>query len=180
MLKYLKEQTPRNKEAILGKYDVNDFHLGDMYPKGARLLHTLRNLIANDSLWFDLLRGIQTHFAFQTITTPDLVNYINEKTKTDYTCFFEQYLTKASIPKLQLLFRKQGNVTQVKYRWNSEVEKFNMPVKVTTAKNVYSFIYPTRDWKNLELKDMREKDFKVATDKFYIGVERPKDAVIAW
>ena len=170
MLKYLKEQTPENKEPILGQHDVNDFHLGDMYPKGALLLHTLRNLIDNDSLWIDILRGIQSHFAFQTINTRDLVNYINEKTKTDYTYFFEQYLTKASIPKLQLRFEKKGNATQVQYRWNSEVEKFNMPVKITTAKNVYAFIYPTKDWKVLELKDMKEKDFKVATDKFYVGI----------
>jgi len=174
MLKYLKEQTPGNKEAILGKYDVNDFHLGDMYPKGALLLHTLRNLIDNDSAWFDLLRSIQIHFAFQTITTIDLVNYINEKTKTDYTYFFEQYLTHASIPKLQLLFKKEGSVTHVRYRWNSEVEKFSMPVKVTTAKNVYSFIYPTKDWKDVELKGMKAKDFKVATDKFYVGVVKEK------
>ena len=172
MLKYLKEQTPGNKEAILGKYDLNDFHLGDMYPKGALLLHTLRNLIDNDSVWFDLLHGIQTHFAFQTITTSDLVNYINEKTKTDCTYFFEQYLTKAAIPRLELVFKKDGSATQVKYRWNSEVEKFDMPVKVTTAKNVYTFIYPTKDWKDLELKDMKAKDFKVATDKFYVSVMR--------
>jgi hypothetical protein len=171
MQKYLKEQTPGNKEAIVGKYDVNDFHLGDMYPKGALLLHTLRNVIDNDSLWFDLLRGIQTHFAFQTITTRDLVNYINEKTQTDYTYFFEQYLTKASIPKLKLLFKKENNVTHVKYKWDAEVDKFNMPIKVTTSKNVYAFIYPTKDWNDLELKDMKPKDFKVDTEKFYVGVK---------
>jgi hypothetical protein len=59
-------------------------------------------------------------------------------------------------------------------RWNSEVQKFSMPVKVTTAKNVYSFIYPTKDWKDVELKGMNAKDFKVATDKFYVGVVKEK------
>jgi len=172
MQKYLKDQTPGNKEAIIGKYDVNDFHLGDMYPKGALMLHTLRNLIDNDSLWFELLQGIQTHFAYQTINTHDIVNYFNEKTKTDYGYFFDQYLNKASIPELQLQFKKEGNVLHVKYKWNADVEDFNMPVKVATSKNVYTFIYPTKDWKDLELRDMKAKDFRVATDKFYVTVRR--------
>jgi len=172
MFKYLKEQKPGNKEAILGKTDVNDFRLGDVYSKGLLMLHTLRNLIDNDSLWFDLLRGIQNQFAFQTITTNDLVNYINEKTRTDYTYFFEQYLTKASIPTLEILFKREGNVTRVKYRWSTEVEKFDMPVKVTTDKNIYTFIYPTKDWKDLELQNMTANDFKVDTDNFYVDVRK--------
>jgi hypothetical protein len=41
-----------------------------------------------------------------------------------------------------------------------------------TAKNLYAFIYPTKDWKELDLKDMQIKDFKVDTDNFYIDVRR--------
>jgi aminopeptidase N len=151
---------------------VNDFHLGDVYSKGALTLHTLRNLIDNDSVWFELLRGIQKHFAFQTVTTNDIVHYINNKTKTDYTNFFEQYLTRGPIPKLELVFKKEGKTTHVKYRWNAEVEKFDMPIKVTTTKNSYAFIYPTNDWKDLDLKDMEIKDFKVDTEKFYVNVSK--------
>ena len=172
MLKYLKKQKPENKQAILGKKDVNDFHLGDMYSKGALTLHTLRNVIDNDSVWFDLLRGIQSRFAFQTVTTEDIVRYVNDKTLTDYTQFFEQYLAKTSIPRLQLVFQKEGKATHVKYRWNVAVEKFDMRVKVTTSKNIYAFIYPTKDWKNLDLDDMKITDFKVDTDNFYIDVSR--------
>jgi hypothetical protein len=172
MMKYIKEQIPGNREPIIGKYDVNDFRLGDMYSKGALMLLTLKNVIDNDSAWFDLLRSIQTHFAYQTITTDDLITFINQKTKTDYSSFFAQYLTKASIPVLQLRFKKEGKNTIVKYRWNADVEKFNMPVKVTTTQNVYSFIYPTREWKELSLTNMKAKEFNVATDQFYIAVER--------
>ena len=136
------------------------------------MLHTLRNLIDNDSVWFDLLTGIQAHFSFQTVTTHDIVSYINNKTGTDYTYFFEQYLTKAAIPILQLAFTKEGNVTHVKYRWNAGVEKFEMRIKVTTPPNIYSFIQPTKDWQELDLKDLKIKDFKVDTDNFYVDVWR--------
>ncbi|MBL0743032.1 M1 family metallopeptidase [Chryseolinea lacunae] len=171
MMKYLKDQKPGNNGPMLGKIDVNDFRLGDIYSKGLLMLHTLRNLIDNDSVWFDLLRGMQAHFAFQTVTTHDIVSYINNKTGTDYTYFFEQYLTKASIPKLQLAFTEQGSVTHVKYRWDVEVEKFDMPIKVTATKNIYTFIYPTRNWKDLDLGQMKTKEFKVDTDNFYIDVQ---------
>lgn len=172
--KYLRKQTPGNKEPIIGKHDVNDFHLGDMYPKGALLLHTLRSTIANDSVWFDLLRGIQTHFAFQSITTNDFVHYINEKIKTDFTDFFDQYLTKTSIPKLELRFKNTGNVTHVQYRWKTDTEKFNMRIKATVARDIFSFIYPTKDWNELALPNMKPKDFKVDTENFYVAILHEK------
>jgi len=58
-LKYLKDQHPGNKEPVIGVYNVNHFHLGDMYSKGCLMLHTLRNVINNDSAWFGILKGIQ-------------------------------------------------------------------------------------------------------------------------
>lgn len=171
MKKNLKDQIPGNKEPIIGKYDVNDFHLGDMYPKGVLMLYTLQNVINDDALWFDLLRGIQNHFAFQTITTNDLINFINQKTKTDFTYFFNQYLKFASIPELQLKFQKQGKETLVKYKWKTDEPNFLMPIKVTTSQGSYEFIYPTQDWKKLNLKDMKAKNFKVDTDHFYVSVK---------
>lgn len=172
MMKYIKEQIPGNKEPIIGKYDVNDFHLGDMYSKGALMLLTLQNLIDNDSAWFDLLHSIQTHFVYQTITTSDLVSFINEKTKADYTTFFAQYLTKPNIPVLQLRFNKEGKNLVVRYRWQADVENFTMPVKVTLTPGVYSFIHPTQEWKEVLIQNMNAKEFSVATDQFYVKVER--------
>ena len=169
--KNLKEQVPGNKEQIIGKYDVNDFRLGDMYPKGVLMLHTLQNVINYDSLWFGLLREIQNHFAFQTITTNDLVDYINQQTKTDYTYFFSQYLKFASIPELQLKFEKQGKDTRVKYKWKTDEPNFSMSIKVTTSEKNFEFIQPTHEWKELNLKSMKARNFKVDTEHFYVAVK---------
>jgi hypothetical protein len=164
---YLREQHPANKEAIIGRYGVNDFRLGDVYSKGVLIIHTLRNTIANDSVWFGLLRSIQLDFAYQTITTQDLVQYISDKTKTDYHYFFEQYLTKASPPELQLLISRQGAVTTVKYRWHVDVAKFNMPAKII-VKGIYTLIHPTTEWAELKLENIKPKDIKVDHESFYI------------
>lgn len=172
MLKYMKDQKPGNKVPVIGQYDVNDFQLGDMYSKGALMLHTLRNLMDDDVAWLDLLHSIQSHFAYQTITTRDLVAFINEKTKTDYTAFFAQYLTKASIPVLQVKFKKEGKNTVVSYRWKADVDNFNMPVKVTVRPNVFDFIYPTAAWQELSLQNLGPKEFRVDTERFYLTVEK--------
>jgi hypothetical protein len=50
-----------------------------------------------------------------------------------------------------------------------------MPVKITTAKNIFEFISPTTEWKSMLLPNMTKKDFKVDRDDFYIGVTVEKD-----
>jgi aminopeptidase N len=40
-----------NDKPIIGKYDVNNEGSGDMYPKGANMLHTIRQLVNNDEKW---------------------------------------------------------------------------------------------------------------------------------
>lgn len=47
--KLLTTQVPENNEPVIGSYNVNDFRLGDVYPKGCMILHMLRNIINNDT-----------------------------------------------------------------------------------------------------------------------------------
>lgn len=172
-LKHLKGEQPQNKEPIIGIYDVNNFHLGDMYSKGALMLHTLRSVLANDSLFFTMLKELQAHFKYQSVTTKMIVNYINEKSKHDFTSFFDQYLKFANIPELEIKFVKEDiSGWLVQYRWNADVKGFNMPVKVSTDRNKWEFIYPNTDWQQLHLKNLKPDDFKIDTDNYYITVKR--------
>lgn len=168
--KLLRNQVPGNKEPIIGSYGVNDFRLGDVYPKGCMMLHTLRNIIGNDSAWFSLLRGLQQQFRYQTVTTEDIVGYINKTLGKDLTPFFDQYLRHAAIPELQLKFKQNKDNLEVQYRWKTDVSDLNMPVKVTTAKNAYNFIYPESAWKTIMLNGIKQKGFKVDTDGFLVKV----------
>ena len=60
MLDFVNNQKNRikNDKPIIGHYHVNKKGSGDMYSKGALLLHTLRNLINNDLLGFNIMKGI--------------------------------------------------------------------------------------------------------------------------
>jgi hypothetical protein len=169
-LKYLKSSVPSNKEPIIGVYDVNDFRFGDMYSKGPLMLYTFQHVIDDDSLWFGLLRNLQTHFEYQSVTTDDLVDFINKVTKKDYHDFFNQYLRHSAIPELCLIIKEEGSSIQVKYKWKVDVASFNIPVKVTTSKDKFEFIHPTNNWQVASFQKMEPKDFKVDTDDFYIRV----------
>jgi hypothetical protein len=168
--KLLQTEIPANKEPIIGAYGVNDFRLGDVYSKGCLMLHTLRNVIDNDSTWFGLLRGLQRNFRHQTVTTGDIVRYVNKSLRKDFTAFFEQYLRHPALPELQMRFKQVGDELEIDYRWKTDVRDFNMPVKVTTSKTQSSFIYPEDEWKSMKLQGMTRKTFKVHTSDFLIKV----------
>lgn len=173
-LNFLKGQIPENKYPVIGFYGVNDFHEGDMYPKGARMLNTLRHLTGDDTRWFEILKGLQKKFQYQTVTTEEIIQYFNKASGTDYTYFFDQYLRYPAIPELQLEFKQEKDLLTVKYKWKSDLKDFRMPVKVTTSNDRFDFIYPTTEWKTMQLPAMKSKQFKVDTDEFYINVSSNK------
>ena len=168
---YLKKQSPGNKDPIIGFYDVNDFHMGDMYSKGMRMIASLRESINNDSLFFALLKGIQSRFKYQSINTSDMISYFNKGTGTDYTYLFDQYLRYPAIPKLIISKKQTGDDLAVRYKWKADVPDFRMPVKVLPAGKDGFFIYPTTEWKTIQLPNMRSKNFKVDNINSYFDVE---------
>ncbi|MBD0257230.1 MAG: M1 family peptidase, partial [Cytophagales bacterium] len=117
-----------------------------------------------------LLLGIQQRFRYQTISTDDLVRYINAKTNTDYTYFFDQYLRHPAIPTLLLRYRMKGETLTLSYRWVADVADFRMPVRVTGAKGKFGFIYPTANWQTMTLPGVEPSDFEVDEARFYINV----------
>jgi hypothetical protein len=168
-LKHLEEGHPGNTEPIIGVYNVNHFHGGDMYLKGSLLVETLRDVICNDSLWFSILKGIQARFRYQAVRTEDIVGFFNTATGKDYTYFFDQYLRYPHIPVLEYYFQNDTGGLSVSYRWAADVPGFHMPVKVTVAKDSLGFVHPTPSWQTMVLKGMTANDFHVDTVSFYVG-----------
>lgn len=163
----------KNAEPVIGVYDVNHvfYDIGDMYSKGSLMLHTFRNVLNNDTLWVNLLRDIQKHFRYRTITSDELVAFICKRTKTDFTSLFDQYLKFTSLPTLELTFEENETELIVRYRWIADLPNFKMPVRVTTKPEQYAFIYPTTEWKVMNLKGMTEAEFEVDEENFYIDVK---------
>ena len=168
---YLKKQNPGNKESIIGFYGVNDFHMGDMYSKGMRMIASLRQSINNDSLFFSVLKGIQSKYKYQSINTEDVISYINHATNTDYTYLFDQYLRYGPIPKLSISKKILGKDLELRYKWSANVSNFIMPVKITANKKEL-FIYPTTEWKSTSLPNTLPNDFKIDNVHSYFDIEK--------
>lgn len=117
----------RNDIPIIGQYDVNSSGSGDMYFKGANMLHTLRQVVKDDEKWRQLLRGLNQDFYHQTVTTAQIERYISQKAGRDLTPFFNQYLRDVRVPALE--YKLSGD--KLSYRWANCVDGFNLPVKVT-------------------------------------------------
>lgn len=160
----------KNQYPLIGTAGINHIHydITDMYSRGALMLHTFRNVLNNDSLWFTILRGLQKEFSYQTINTTDIMEYINGVTQTDYTYFFDQYLRHTSLPELEVTFTQQGSSLQLKYRWKVDVKAFRMPVRVKTGKEQSEFIYPSQEWQSFTLENMTIEDFEVDDKNFFI------------
>lgn len=82
--------------AIVGNRDVNDnmFANGDIYFKGALVIHQLREKINNINLFLEILKTFQKRYAKKVVTTQDFINSVNEVTKADYTEFLRTKLYK--------------------------------------------------------------------------------------
>ncbi len=116
----------QNDRPIIGVYNVNYEGSSDMYYKGGNMLHTIRQVIGDDELWREILRGLNKEFYHQTVTTEEIENYIIEKSGKDLEPIFDQYLRDYRVPVLEYYFRDNNLV----YRWNNTVSNFNMPIKV--------------------------------------------------
>ncbi|MDZ4329200.1 MAG: M1 family metallopeptidase, partial [Flavobacterium sp.] len=69
----------KNDKPIIGNYNVNNEGSGDMYPKGGNMLHTLRQIVNDDEKWRGILRGLNSTFYHQTVTTKQIEDYLSQQ-----------------------------------------------------------------------------------------------------
>ena len=172
MLSYVNNQKRyvRNNNPVVGPYHVNKPGSSDMYFKGSLMLHTLRSVIGDDKLWFEIIMGISNEFKYQIIDGQDIIDYINKKTKKDFSVFFDQYLNYKNIPELQYSFEKEGRNTTLIYSWNA-IDNFDIPLLINTGIDDF-WIYPTNELKEIDLGPFDIGAFQIRTDLFYIDIKK--------
>jgi aminopeptidase N len=152
-----------NDRPIIGIYDVNHMGSGDMYAKGANMLHTLRQIINNDQQWRLILRGLNEEFHHQTVKSEQIENYISEKTGLNLQPFFDQYLRDIRIPTFEYALLEG----EMRYRWGNCVKGFNMKLKVHINGQIH-WIEPLQNWQTMSLD---EPILNVDIDQdFYVAV----------
>jgi len=161
----------KNDVPIIPAYNVNAQGSGDMYTKGSNMLHAIRHSLDDDTLFRQVIRGLQKTFYHQTVTSKQVEEYISKQTKYNYGKVFDQYLRTTQIPNLEFYVDKD----QVSYRWTNCVKGFDLPLilKDETAKIK---IIPSEQWKTTKLKPNEAALFN--NDKiiamYYITVKQGK------
>jgi len=137
-----------NNRPIIGIYDVNHRGSGDMYAKGANMLHTLRQIVDNDEQWRLILRGLNEEFFHQTVKSEQIENYISEKTGLDLQAFFDQYLRDTRIPVFEYVLIDG----KMRYRWGNCVKGFKMKLMLYIDGKVH-WIQPLQNWQDLSFEE---------------------------
>ncbi|MTI20807.1 M1 family peptidase, partial [Fulvivirga sp. RKSG066] len=152
-----------NDRPIIGTYNVHHEGSGDMYYKGANMLHTIRYIINDDSKWREILRGLNKEFYHQTVSSEQVEKYMSETSGIDLSKVFDQYLRTTMVPTLAY-FEKEGKLF---YKWENVVENFDMPI-VLLVNNEPRKITPGSNWQLLDISGDTSQ-IKIHPD-YYVGL----------
>jgi aminopeptidase N len=169
-LKYLNGYRPKvhNLRPIVAEREVNADPTEDQYFKGALMLNTVRSTVSDDTKWWKLLHDFYQHFKYQNISTDDVVAWFNQNTGMNLTPIFNQYLRRAAIPRLELLFGEAPGMLM--YKWAADEENFSMPVRVG-AHGHWQTIHPTTSWQVMKTQ-LSKDEMQVDIDRFYVDVNK--------
>lgn len=137
----------KNDHPIIGTYDVNTRGSGDMYAKGATMLHTLRQVVNDDEKWRQILRGLNKEFYHKTVTSDEIEHYVSVQMNRDLRPFFNQYLRTTDVPVLE--YKITGN--QMVYRFSNSVDGFSIPIRIF-VKGKPVWIEPTTNWQRKKIE----------------------------
>ena len=155
----------QNDVPIIGTYNVNQKGSGDMYSKGANVLHTIRQLVDDDEKWRTILRGLNKEFYHRTVTTKQIEDYISSSSGIDLSRFFDQYLRTVKIPILE--YQVKGK--KLRYRYTNIIKGFEMPVKIS-INGTQDWVYPTSGWQS---KSFKKDILSVDVDNnFYVDYKK--------
>jgi aminopeptidase N len=126
-----------NKEPMIGDYGVNKEPTGDIYYKGASVLHMIRTIVNDDEKFRKMLHEMQKKFGKKTCNSVDVELFISQYLGINLEPFFRQYLYTNQIPKLKFEFVKKGEVKITVTECN---DSFRIPFDVPISKTEYKRI----------------------------------------
>jgi len=136
---------------------------GDMYAKGASMLHTIRQLVGNDEKWRQVLRALSSTFYHQVVTGTQVEEFLSARAGIRLDRVFDQYLRTTMIPTLE--YRVDGSA--LSYRWIDVVPGFAMPVRVLLRDDDSRLIRPTTRWQTVRTTLTNGADIQIDRN-FYV------------
>jgi aminopeptidase N len=170
---YWLASTINNKLPVVGPRDVSywDYKDGDVYGKGALVLHTIRNIINDSTLFFNILQTFYREHAVKShVTTDDFKEVVERMTGKSWDKFFAAYLYSRKVPVLKWYYgsydfgSETGSsnsiaVPFVAAKWINVPVGFSMPVTLNCKDSMISeTINVSTDAKYYYLKKIKSCD----------------------
>ena len=133
----------KNRFPVVGPAGVSYWNNrdNDVYNKGAMILHTIRNIVNDSTLFFDILQTFYSDYAAAShVTTDDFIRIVEHKTGKSWQKFFEVYLHSREVPVLHWYYSPsgiegsagsssfEGGRPVIAAKWTGVPEGFSMPV----------------------------------------------------
>jgi aminopeptidase N len=136
-----------NDKPIIGPYGVNTKGSGDMYYKGSAMIHTLRAMMNNDSLFRQMLRGLNKTFFHQTVTGKQVEQYMQQSSGFGEKLqpFFDQYLQSTAVPIVEWKIKDK----KLSARITNGVPKLTMKVWLPKGKGSGEWRWLTNEWSTI-------------------------------
>jgi aminopeptidase N len=90
---------------------VFDYRLS--YKKGAAIIHMIRHEVQNDSLFFAVLRDFLSEYKNNVATAEDFRHILEEKTKINFSAFFDQWYYGEGFPSLNINWKHQHDTLYI-------------------------------------------------------------------
>ncbi len=86
----------------------------DMYYKGSWALHSLRNIIQNDSLWHACILELAKKYQRKNVDGKEVISFMANKLNKNLDSFFKLYFEGVNIPKLVTKTNSNGRMVKIK------------------------------------------------------------------
>ena len=158
-----------NDKPVIGPYDVNKEGSGDMYYKASNLIHMIRQITDNDSLFRQLLRDMNQRYYHSTVTSAEIEAFLSARTGYNLKKTFDQYLRTTQVPSLEYYTTELNGALMLHYRWAQCIEGFNMPIKLPGGPGKYGLLLASTNWQQLRTSFTTMDELTKALDKnFYV------------
>lgn len=164
----------KNRRTMEHPHGIRYFNYrdGDIYNKGAWMLHSLRHVLDNDSLFFDIIRTFATTYRAQLVSSQTFIDFVNQKTGKDYGWFFNQYLHNRFAPELEYTVKDH----KLYYRWSNRTSApFAMPQRIAGLGGKDQLIYPENDKvKQFVLHGIADQYFSLPDSDYLVLLKKNK------
>jgi aminopeptidase N len=142
------------------------------YKKGAAIIHTLRDEINNDSVFFSILREFLSVYAYKSASVTDFITIVNQKTGCNYQWFFDQWFYGVGFPEVEVLWKNEKGLLTIDSRQLHQ-EKISNPfrfiykIKVHSAHGDTSFRIHQDSWDQQFTFQLKEDSIKLEINPEY-------------